>query len=58
MALLLERVDTHTIILVGRWRNNVMLCYLHISAQTFTAVIVECRVQNRNYALIPPAHEV
>ena len=56
MALLTAHVDTDTIRLVGRWRSNVMLRYLHTTAQTFTAGLASRMVQHRDYALIPPAH--
>ena len=36
MALLMARVDTYTIRLVGRWKSDIMLRYLHTSAQGFT----------------------
>ena len=36
MALLMERVNIDTICLVGRWRSNAMLSYLHMTAQTLT----------------------
>ena len=36
MALLMERVDPYIIGLVGRWRRNTMLCYLHKTANIFT----------------------
>ena len=55
MSLLMERVDTYTIRLVGRWRSKIMLHYLHKTAHTFTEGIAACMVQHRDYALIPPA---
>ena len=36
MALLMARVDTDTIRLVGRWCSDAMLHYLHTTAHTFT----------------------
>ena len=36
MALLMAHVDTDMIRLVGKWRSDAMLCYLHTTAQTFT----------------------
>ena len=56
MALFMERVDTDTIRLVGRWRSNVMLRYIHTTAQTFTEGLASSMVQHRDFALIPPAH--
>ena len=56
MALIMTCVDTDTIRLVGRWRSNVMLRYLHTTTQTFTEGLASRMVQHRDYALIPPAH--
>ena len=56
MALLMARVDTDTICLMGRWRSNIMLRYLHTKAQTFTEGLTLRMVQHGDYALIPPAH--
>ena len=56
MALLLARVDTDTIRLVGMWRSNIILIYLHTTARTFTAGLAARMVQHGEYALIPPAH--
>ena len=36
IALLMECVDIDTIRLVGRWRSDTMLSYLHMTAQTLT----------------------
>ena len=56
MALLTARVDQKMIRLVGRWRSNVMLCYLHTTVKTFTAGFAARMAQHRDYALITPAH--
>ena len=56
MALLMARVDTDTVRLVGRWRSNVMLRYLHTTAKTFMEGPAPRMVQHGDYALIPPAH--
>ena len=56
MALLMAHVDTDTIRLVGKWRSDAMLCYLHMTAQTFTEGLVARIVQHGDYALIPPTH--
>ena len=56
MALFMACVDTDTIRLVGRWRSDVMLRYLHTTAKTFTKGLASCMVQHGDYALIPPAH--
>ena len=42
--------------LIGRWRSNAMLRYLHTPAQTFTEELAERMVQHGDYALIPPVH--
>ena len=36
MALLMARVDPYNTRLVGRWRSNAMLHYLHRTAKSFT----------------------
>ena len=51
MALLMARVDTDTIRLVVRCRSNLMLRYLHTTAQTFTEGLASRMVQHRDYAL-------
>ena len=56
MALLMARVDTDTIRLVGRWRSDVMLRYIHTTAKTFAEGLALRMVQYGDYALIPPAH--
>ena len=56
MALLRTCVDTNTIRLMGRWRSDDMLRYLHTTAKTFTEGITSRMVQHGDYALIPPAH--
>ena len=56
MALLMARVNTDTIRLVGRWCSDVMLRCLHTTAQTFTEGLTSRMVQHGDYALIPPAH--
>ena len=56
MALIMTCVDTDTIRLVGRWRSDVMLCYLHTTAQTVMEGLASCMVQHGDYALIPPTH--
>ena len=56
MALLMARFDTDTIRFVGRWRSNVVLIYLHTTAQMFTEVLALRMVQHGDFALISPAH--
>ena len=56
MEILMECFNTGTTKLVGWWRSNEMLHYLHTSTQGFTSGLAACMVQNRDYALIPPAY--
>ena len=56
MALLMACVDTETIRLVGRWRSNIILCYLHMTAHTFMEGLALRMFQHEDYVLIPPAH--
>ena len=56
MALLMARVDTDTIRIMGRWRSDIMMRYLHTTAQTFTDGLAALMVQHGDYELIPPAH--
>ena len=49
MALLMARVDTYTIRLVGRWRSNAMIRYLHTTVQTFTEGLAARMVQHGDY---------
>ena len=56
MALILAKVYTETIRLVGRWRSNEMMLYLHTSTNTFIEGMVARMVQNRYYALNTPAN--
>ena len=56
MDLLMSRVDTEMIRLVGRWRSDIMLRYFHTTAQTFTEGLASRMVQHGDYVLITPAH--
>ena len=56
MALLMAPVDLDTIRLVGRWRSNAMLRYLHTTAKTLTERLASRMIQHRDYALILTAH--
>ena len=56
MALLMERVDTYTIRLMGRWSSDIMLRYHHTPAKTLTEGLASRMVKHGDYALIPPAH--
>ena len=56
MALLMAWVDPYTIHLVGRWRSDMMLRYLHTTAKSFTEGLFSKMFQNGTYVLILPAH--
>ena len=56
MNLLMVRVDPETIRLVGRWRSNTMLRYLHTMENSFTKGLLAKMSEHGTYALIPPAH--
>ena len=56
MALLMARKNPDTIRLVGRWRRNTMIRYLHTTANSFTKGLSEKIIEHGAYALIPPAH--
>jgi hypothetical protein len=53
MALLCAKVDTDVIQLLGRWRSDVMLRYLHIQAKPVTRNLARLMVQGIQFALIP-----
>ena len=53
MALLLGKVDTDTIKLVGRWRSDAMLVYLHVSARPIMQQHASTMVHHGAYTLIP-----
>jgi hypothetical protein len=56
MALLCARVDTDTIRLLGRWRSDEMLRYLHIQSYTIVAPLAAQMLQRGSYSLIPNQH--
>ena len=56
MELLAAQIDLDTIRLVGRWRNDKMLRYLHTTSKSFMDDLAVCMFQYGNYVLIPPAH--
>ena len=53
MTLLNERFDPSGIRLIGRWKSNVMLRYLHIQAHNIMSGFSSIMLQGGNYALIP-----
>ena len=52
----MERVDPDTIHLVGRWRSDTILHYLHTTAKSFTEGLLVKMFEHGAYALIPPTH--
>jgi hypothetical protein len=52
MALLCAQVDTDLIQLLGRWRSDVMLCYLHVQAQPLMRNFFRLMVQGGEFSLI------
>ena len=53
MALLNENVDPHKIQLIGRWKSDAMIRYLHIQAHSVMSGFATLMLQGGNYALIP-----
>jgi len=53
MALLCGNVDTDRIRLLGRWRSDKMLRYLHVQAFPVVANIASTMLQHGNFTLIP-----
>ena len=56
MALLTEIVDPDTTRILGRWRSDTILLYLHTTSNSFTDDLAVRMFQYGNCALIPPAH--
>ena len=54
--LVTAKVDLDTIHLVGSWWSNTMICYLHITANSFTKGLTVKMYQHGSYALISPVH--
>jgi hypothetical protein len=53
MVLLCTKVDTALIQLLGRWRPDVMLRYLHVQAQSVMRNFARLMVQRGLFLLIP-----
>jgi hypothetical protein len=53
MALLLAQVDTDVIRLIGRWRSDEMLRYLHLQAQPVMKNFARRMLQGGVYTLLP-----
>ena len=56
MDILMVRVDPYTIRMVGRWRSDTILRYLHTTANSFTEGLLAKMFKHGTYALIPPPH--
>ena len=56
VALLMVWVDPYNICLVGRWRSDTIICYLHTTANSFTKGLSAKMFEHGEYALIPPTH--
>jgi len=53
MALLCANVDTDRIRLLGRWRSDEMLRYLHVQADPVVAPIASAMLRNGHFTLLP-----
>jgi hypothetical protein len=53
MALVCAQVDTYLIPLLGRWRSDVMLRYLHVQAHTVIRNFARLMMQRGQFTLIP-----
>ena len=58
MNLLMVRLDPDTIRVVGKWQSNIILCYLHTTANSFTKGLLAKIFKHSTYTLIPPMHAV
>ena len=56
MTLLMVQVDPNTIRLVGRWRSDTILRYLHTTAKSFTEGLLVKMFEHGAYTLIPTTH--
>jgi hypothetical protein len=56
MALLCSSVDSDRIRLLGRWKSDEMLRYLHLQAQPVMRHFASLMLQGGDYALIPADH--
>jgi len=53
MSLLCAKVDTDIIRLVGRWKSDEMLRYLHVQALPHTARLAQDMVRHGSFTLLP-----
>ena len=56
IAILMARVEPDTIRLVGRWRSDTILYYIHTTAKSFTRGLSANMLKHGACALILPAH--
>ena len=56
MAILLEKVDLYTILLVWRWWSDITIHCLHTTAKNFIARLSVSMLQHGNYTLILSMH--
>ena len=56
MELLTACVGPDTIQIIGRWRSDTMLSYLHTTLKDITDGLAVCMFQYGNYALILSEH--
>ena len=56
MDLIMAQVDPDTIRLVGRWRSDTIIHYLHTTAKLFIEVLSAEMFEHGTYALIQPMH--
>jgi hypothetical protein len=55
MALLCAHIDSDTIRLIGRWRSDEMLRYLHVQAEPIMRDFAMCMLQHGSFVLHPNA---
>ena len=53
MALLCSVIDTDIIRLIGRWRSDKMLLYLHLQAEPLMQGFSKQMVTHDNYSMLP-----
>jgi hypothetical protein len=53
MALLCANVDPNTIRMLGRWRSDEMLHYLHLQAQPLMQNFAQWMLAGGHYTLLP-----
>ena len=56
MALLFSGIDTDIIRLIGRWRSDEMLRYLHLQAEPLMRGFSKRMVTHGNYSMLPGQH--